>query len=82
VFVAVMTFHHWAWNKVHLEMHKPKQRVFSTWRIYKFLARHHCLHHRHMDRTSMLCFLSLIMFLALSVRVNEADRPYIERWGL
>lgn len=30
VFVVVMTFHHWAWNKIHLEMHKPEQRAFST----------------------------------------------------
>jgi len=29
VFVASMIFHHWAWNKIHLEMHKPEQRVFS-----------------------------------------------------
>src|SRR4030095_5965270 len=31
VFVAVMIFHHWAWNKLHLEMHKPARRVFRTW---------------------------------------------------
>ena len=29
-----MIFHHWAWNKIHLEMHKPEQRVFSTWPVY------------------------------------------------
>jgi len=58
VFVAVMLFHHWAWNKLHLEMHKPEQMAFSTWPVYKFLARHHCLHHRQ-----MLCSLWLTMFL-------------------
>ena len=29
VFVAVMIFHHWVWNKIHLEMHKPEQTVFG-----------------------------------------------------
>src|SRR4030095_10963614 len=42
VFVAVMIFHHWAWNKIHLEMHKPEQRIFSTGPVYKFLARQAC----------------------------------------
>ena len=51
-----MIFHHWAWNKIHLEMHKPEQRVFSTWPVYKFLARHHCLHHRHLDRNFNVVF--------------------------
>src|SRR5262249_31848375 len=26
IFMAAMTFHHWMWNKIHLEMHKPEQR--------------------------------------------------------
>ena len=55
VFVAVMIFHHW-WNKIHLEMHKPEQRMFSRWPVYQFLARHHCLHHRHMDKNFNVVF--------------------------
>jgi hypothetical protein len=49
----VVIFHHWAWNKIHLEMHKPEQRIFSstacitgTW-----------------TRTSMWCSPWLTMFL-------------------
>ena len=81
-FVAVMVFHHWAWNKIHLEMHKPEQRVFSTWRIYKFLARHHCLHHRHLDRNFNVVFPLADYILGTSVRANEGDRKYIAQWGL
>ena len=55
IFVAAMTFHHWAWNKIHLEMHKPEQKVFSTWPVYKFLARYHCLHHRYPDKNFNCC---------------------------
>src|SRR5258707_7584117 len=46
VFVAAMIFHPWAWKKIHLGMHKPSQRVFSTWRVYNFPARYYGRHHR------------------------------------
>ena len=82
IFVAVMTFHHWAWNKIHLEMHKPEQRVFSTWPVYRFLARHHCLHHRHLDRNFNVVFPLADYVLGTSVRANEGDLRYMEQWGL
>ncbi len=45
IFEMVVCLHHFIWNKIHLEMHKPEERFFSDWRLYKFLARHHYLHH-------------------------------------
>src|SRR6266516_1652793 len=56
VFVAVMWLHHWLWNKIHLEMQRPGQRLFSTWPIYKFLARYHWLHHRYRDKNFNVVF--------------------------
>lgn len=47
IFIATVVLHHWVWNKIHLEMHKPEGRSFSHWPIYKFLARFHYLHHCH-----------------------------------
>ena len=82
VFVAVMIFHHWAWNKIHLEMHKPEQRVFSTWPVYKFLARYHCLHHRHLDRNFNVVFPLADYVLGTNLRANEADLKYMEQCGL
>jgi hypothetical protein len=82
VFVAVMVFHHWAWNKIHLEMHKPEQKLFSTWPVYKFLARHHCLHHRHLDRNFNVVFPFADYVLGTSVRANDVDRKYMLQWGL
>ena len=82
VFIAAMTFHHWAWNKLHLEMHKPEQRVFSTWSIYKFLARHHCLHHIYPSRNFNVVFPLADYVLGTSVRANEADLRYMQLWGL
>jgi len=81
-FVAVMIFHHWAWNKIHLEMHKPEQRVFSTWPVYKFLARYHCLHHRHQDRNFNVVFPLADYVLGTRAQANAGDRAYMEQWGL
>jgi hypothetical protein len=72
VFVAVMTFHHWAWNKLHLEMHKPEQRVLapgrsiSSWR--DIIA---CITDTWTG-TSTLCFPWLTMFLELAFEPTKA----------
>ena len=77
-----MIFHHWAWNKLHLEMHKPERRVFSTWPVYTFLARYHCLHHRHLDRNFNVVFPLADYVLGTSARATEADLIYMKQWGL
>jgi hypothetical protein len=82
VFVAIMTLHSWVWNKIHLEMHKPEKRLFSTWPVYKFLARHHCLHHRHPNRNFNVVLPLADYVLGTNVSANEADLKYMEQWGL
>jgi hypothetical protein len=82
VFIAGMTFHHWAWNKIHLEMHKPEQRIFGTWRVYKFLARYHYLHHRYPNRNFNVVFPLADYVLGTSARANAADRTYMRQLGL
>lgn len=49
-FPVVVCLHHLTWNLVHLEMHKPRGSFFSQWPLYKKLAQHHFLHHRHPDK--------------------------------
>ncbi|MFM7242683.1 MAG: hypothetical protein ACKO40_00720 [Planctomycetaceae bacterium] len=56
IFPMVVALHHLIWNQVHLEMHKPENRFFSQWAIYKFMARHHFLHHRHPDKNFNVAF--------------------------
>ena len=82
IFVAVMVFHHWAWNKIHLEMHKPEQRVFSTWRIYKFLARYHWLHHRYQNKNFNVVFPLADYVLGTSARANTVDVKCMQQLGL
>ena len=73
VFVVVVCLHHWVWNKIHLEMHKPEQRLFSRWPVYKFLARHHWLHHRYPDRNFNVVFPLADYVLGTSARASEVD---------
>ena len=80
--VAVVVFHHWAWNKIHLEMHKPERRTFSSWPIYRFLARYHCVHHRHPSKNFNVVFPLADYVLGTSARVNEGDLAYLKQWGL
>ena len=82
VFVAAMCFHHWAWNKIHLEMHKPEQRVFSTWAIYKFLARYHWLHHRYQDKNFNVVFPLADYVLGTNARATAVDLQCMQQLGL
>ena len=81
-FLAVVTLHHWIWNKIHLEMHKPEHRGFSNWPIYKFLARYHCLHHRHPDKNFNVVFPFADYVLGTSVKPTAGDLQYLRESGL
>ena len=38
-FLIVVCLHHFIWNAIHMEMHKPEKHFFSKWSTSKFLAR-------------------------------------------
>ncbi len=56
MFPLVVILHHTIWNYIHLEMHQPKGRFFANWAIYKFVARHHFLHHRYPSKNFNVAF--------------------------
>lgn len=72
-YILTVTFHHWVWNKIHLEMHKPEQRIFSKWPVYKFLARYHWLHHRYPDKNFNVVFPFADYVLGTSAKATEED---------
>ncbi len=74
IFVAVITFHHWAWNKIHLEMHKPEDRGFSKWPIYKFLWDYHWLHHKYPNKNFNVVFPFADYVLGTSAKATDEDR--------
>jgi hypothetical protein len=82
VFIAVATLHHWLWNKIHLEMHKPEQRKFSQWPIYKFLARYHYLHHRYQNRNFNVVFPFADFVLGTNASPSESDLKEMHELGL
>jgi hypothetical protein len=73
IFVATVVFHHWVWNQIHLEMHKPEHKGFTTWPIYKFLARYHWLHHRYPNKNFNVVFPFADYVLGTTAKANEAD---------
>lgn len=72
-FILTVTFHHWVWNNIHLEMHKPEGKAFSKWPIYKFLARYHWLHHRYPDKNLNVVFPLADYVLGTSAKATEED---------
>lgn len=72
-FIAVVTFHHWAWNKIHLEMHKPENKGFSKWQIYKYLARYHWMHHRYPNKNFNVVFPFADFVLGTCARPTPSD---------
>jgi len=50
MFPLVVCLHHVLWNQIHMEMHQPVGRPFARWAAFKYVARHHYLHHRYPDK--------------------------------
>jgi hypothetical protein len=82
IFEFVVCGHHFLWNKIHLEMHKPEKRFFSDWSIYKFLARHHYLHHRYPDKNFNVVLPFADYILGTNVRPSNADLSEMRQLGL
>lgn len=82
MFPAVVCLHHLIWNQIHLEMHKPEGRFFSRWAAYRYVARHHFLHHRHPDKNFNVAFpVGDWLFSTVAVP-SPADRLAMEEAGI
>ncbi len=73
MFFVVVMLHHFFWNKIHVEMHKPEKRFFSDWPLYKRLARHHYLHHRHRDKNFNVVLPIADIVLGTNARATRTD---------
>lgn len=82
ILIVVVTLHHWVWNKIHLEMHKPEQRFFSRWAVYKFLARYHWLHHKYPNKNYNVVFPFADYLLGTGARATARDREQMAQLGL
>jgi len=73
IFELVVCLHHFIWNKIHIEMHKPEKRFFGNWPVYKFLARHHYLHHKHPDKNFNVVLPLADYVLGTNIRASRSD---------
>lgn len=82
MFPLVVCLHHVIWNQVHMEMHKPEERFFMNWSLYRFMAKHHYLHHRHPDKNFNVAFPIGDYLCGTIAKPNDADRESMkaESW--
>lgn len=73
ILCLTVTLHHWIWNQIHLEMHKPEDRAFSQWPVYKLLARYHFLHHKHPNKNFNVVFPLADFILGTHVKANDTE---------
>lgn len=82
IFASVVVIHHFLWNQIHLEMHKPEDRIFGSWPAYKLLARHHLLHHRYPHRNFNVVFPIADFLLGTHAKSKYSDHAEMYRLGL
>lgn len=73
MFIGVALMHHYVWNQIHLEMHKPVHKSFSRWPVYQFLARHHALHHKYPERNFNVVLPIADYLLGTNIRSTRAE---------
>ena len=82
MFPMVVCLHHWLWNQIHLEMHKPAGRPFARWAAFKCVARHHFLHHRYPDKNFNVAFPVGDFLFGTVARPSAADWEAMRAEGI
>src|SRR5262249_10607664 len=82
IFMGVVCSHHFIWNQIHLEMHKPQNRFFSNWPLYKFVVRYHYLHHRYPAKNFNVVLPIADYIMGTNLRASEADLKDMQLLGM
>lgn len=69
------------WNKVHREMHHPKRPWWAQSGIFKFLVRHHFIHHQRSDKNFNVMIPFADYVLRSSAGPTEAERDKMSILG-
>lgn len=81
IFILTPIVHNQLWNLMHREMHQPKHPRWTRSFVYRFLARHHFLHHAQ-EGTNYNVVLPLADHLLGTLAVATADdRAEMQRLG-
>jgi len=80
--VVMITLYMVAWNILHVEMHMPSNRWYFRQPLFRFLNRHHYMHHAH-PRQNFNVVLPLPDYLLGTVaRPTRAEREAMAAYGL
>jgi sterol desaturase/sphingolipid hydroxylase (fatty acid hydroxylase superfamily) len=63
-------------------MHKPEKRPFANWWAYKFVARHHFLHHRYPDKNFNVALPIGDFLFGTTARPTAADWEAMRAEGI
>jgi hypothetical protein len=80
--VAMITAYMFAWNALHVEMHIPSNRWRFRNPVFRFLNRHHYLHHVHPGRNFNVVLPMADYLLGTVAAPTAADRQAMVAYGL
>jgi hypothetical protein len=81
--LAVMiTGYMFTWNALHVEMHIPSNRWWSRQPVFRFLNRHHYMHHVHPGRNFNVVLPLADYLLGTVAQPDAAERDAMAAYGL
>jgi hypothetical protein len=82
--LAVILLHHATWNLIHSEMHNPRpRRWLQALPLYRYLARHHWMHHRYPGKCYNVVLPPLAdLVLGTYLRPSARDRALMAEIGV
>ncbi|MDQ7089261.1 MAG: hypothetical protein Q9M50_01240 [Methylococcales bacterium] len=81
IFISMFFIHRFLWNTIHRQMHIPKDVIFRNWKIYRFLARHHFIHHQDMGKNFNVVFPLTDTLFGTVGKANKSDIREMLRLG-
>ena len=73
VFIAGAVLHNRIHNMLHRQMHVPRRVFYGRWVVYRWLARQHFLHHRHVRANFNLSFPLFDHVFRSTARPTQGD---------
>jgi hypothetical protein len=80
--VLIITAYMFTWNALHPEMHIPSNRWYFRHGIFRFLNRHHYMHHVYPTRNYNVVLPLADYILGTAARPTPAEKGAMEAYGL
>ena len=80
-YIGLFFLHRFLWNTLHCQMHIPEDVFFRKWGVYRYLARHHFLHHQDTKKNFNVVFPLADALIGTKATANMADIREMLRLG-